>query len=586
MAKLWRIQRHDPERIRRLERSAGVSAVLAQLLVCRGLEDPQQARDFLEIKLSHLRDPSELPGVNEAAQRIGAAITARHRIVVYGDYDVDGISGAALLWQCLRLLGGDVGHYVPHRIDEGYGLHRDALTNLAEQGAKLIVTVDCGIASADEADHAAELGLELVITDHHQPGERLPRASAIVHPDLPGRPYPFSGLSGAGVAFKLAWALCQQASGAKKVGEAMKQFLLGAVGLAALGTVADVVPMLDENRVLVQRGLTSLREFPSLGMSALMRVTQLDKKQQLDSEDIGFMLAPRLNAAGRLGQAQLAFELLTTSSAERAQALAEYVHELNSSRQSLERSIYLAANKQAQEDFDPENDAALVLAGRGWHPGVIGIVAGRLAEKFHRPVVLVSLDELSLKPGIGSARSVPGFNLHAALAACSEHLISHGGHAAAAGLKVAECSLDGFRLAFNEHALTEIASEERSAELWIDAEVPLGSLTMEAVRQMERLAPFGHRNPRPLLCATDVTLASPPKPLGSGGRHLSVQLQQASVRLRAVAFGAGERAEELAKTTEPLSVAFRPVINHFQGRSKVELQIVDWRVAQAAHVHS
>jgi single-stranded-DNA-specific exonuclease len=283
-----------------------------------------------------------------------------------------------------------------------------------------------------------------------------------------------------------------------------------------------------------------------------------------------------------VGQATLAVELLTTDSAERASALAAYLHELNSSRDSLERSIYLAANKQAVERFDPEEDAALVLADHGWHPGVIGIVAGRLAEKFHRPVVLVALDPLRVKPGVGSARSVPGFDLCTGLAACDEHLLSYGGHAAAAGLKIDESRIEDFRMQFCQHASDEISQRARTAELKIDAEVPFGALTLAAMEQMERLAPFGHANPRPMLCASHVTLCEPPKRIGGGGRHLALQLAQHGVRLRAVAFGGGEWETDLAAVGGPISVAFRPQINNFRGRRTVELQVCDWQPAAVA----
>lgn len=578
MAKHWRIHPHDPQRIAALERAAGIPAVVAQLLICRGIEEAGLAQAFLHPKLSSLRDPFELPGVPEAVERISAAIRDGRRLVVYGDYDVDGVTGASLLWQCLNLLGAEAGYYVPHRLEEGYGLNHDALSGLAEQGAQQIITVDCGVASMAEARAARAAGLELIITDHHEPGAELPDVAAIVHPRLPGRSYPFGGLSGAGVAFKLAWALCQNASQSKRVGERMRNFLLEAVGLAALGTVADVVPLVDENRVLVQHGLASLIERRGAGLAALLRITELDKKSRLDCDDIAFTLAPRINAVGRLGQARLAVEMLTTTSADRAGALAEYINELNGSRQSLERSVYLAANKQAQQ-FDVEADAALVLAERGWHAGVIGIVAGRLAEKFHRPVVLVALDELGVKPGIGSARSVPGFNLHQALTRCSEHLISHGGHAAAAGLKIEEVRLDSFRADFCEYAAGEIPLEQRQAELWIDAEATLGELTLNTLRAIERMAPFGHSNPRPLLCATGVTQSGPPRRIG-GGHHLALRLAQHGVALRAVAFGGGDWADELPPADVPLAIAFRPVINSFQGRHSVELQLADWRVAE------
>jgi len=582
MPKRWRIHPHDPDRVAALQRAAGIPAVVAQLLICRGTTDPQAARVFLDCKLSALHDPERLPGCQQAAQLIHHALAARQRIVIYGDYDVDGMAGTALLWLCLRLLGGNVGYYIPHRVDEGYGLNCEAIRSLAADGAQWIITVDCGIGSVAEAETARELGVDLVVTDHHEPGAQLPSAAAIVHPRLPGSDYPFGGLSGSGVALKLAWALCQQASGAKKVSDRMKEFLLQAVGLAALGTIADVVPLVDENRVLVRHGLSSLAQRPTLGLSALMQITQLAGKKRLDSEDVGFTLAPRLNAAGRLGQPQLAVELLVTDRPERALELAQYIDQLNATRQTLERSILLAAGKQAKDDFDPQEDAALVLADRGWHPGVIGIVAGRLAEKFHRPTVLISWDPLGVKPGIGSARSVPGFNLHAALSACSECLLSHGGHAAAAGLKIEEGKLEAFRTAFCEVAAGEIAAEQRVAELVIDAEAPLSAFTLDAVRHIECLAPFGHGNHRPVLCASGVTLAEPPKTIGSGGHHLSMRLAQHGVTLRAVAFGGGEWSEDLAAVERPIDVAFRPVINSFRGRQSVELHLVDWKAGDLA----
>ncbi len=583
MSKRWRIHPHDPDRIAALQRAAGIPAVVAELLVCRGVSDPDRARDFLDPKLSALRDPQLLPGCSEAAQRIHAALEARRKIVVYGDYDVDGMTGTAILWLCLKLLGADVRYYVPHRVDEGYGLNCEAVRTLAADKTELLVTVDCGIASVEEAALARELGIELIVTDHHEPGERLPEAVAIVHPHLPGGDYPFAGLSGSGVAMKLAWALCQQASGAKRVGQHMKDFLVQAVGLAALGTVADVVPLVDENRVLVRHGLESLATRPTLGLATLMSIAKVEPRRQpdgrtrLNAEDLGFQIAPRLNAAGRLGQPQLAVELLVTDRPDRAQELAQYIDGLNTTRQTLERSMQLAAAKQAKEAFNPTEDAALVLADHGWHPGVIGIVAGRLADRFHRPVVMISWDMTGMRPGVGSARSVPGFNLHAALAECGEFLIAHGGHAAAAGLKIEERQIEGFRGAFCDVAASQISIEQRVAELFIDVEAPLSSFTLQTVQQIERLAPFGQGNARPLLCATGVTLSGPPKPLGASGHHLSVMLAQHGVTLRAVAFGGGDWADELAAVEGALDVAFRPVINSFRGRQSVELHLVDWR---------
>lgn len=577
MPKRWRILPHDPQRVADLERTAGVPAVVAQLLICRGIEDPVAARTFLDPKLTALREPQQLAGVEPAAQRLLAAIGEKKKIVVHGDYDVDGMTATAILLRAIQLLGGEVKYHIPDRLTDGYGLQAETLRLLAARGTNTVVTVDCGISSADEADLAAELGLELIITDHHQPGLRWPRAAAVVHPRTPGGEYPFDGLCGSAVAFKLAWALCQQASGGGKVQPRLREFLVQSVTLAALGTVADVVPLIDENRILVRFGLNALKDQPGVGLGQLLRVAKLNGKPSLASEDIAFGLAPRLNAAGRLGQARLAVELLTTLDEARAKELAEYIDGLNATRQSLERSIYLAASKQVKEQFDPDNDAALVLAERGWHPGVIGIVAGRLAEKYHRPVVVLSQDKLGTGHATGSARSVNGFNLYNALASCSDHLIGFGGHAQAAGLKVEDSAIEAFRAAFCEAAQLATAGGPREAELQIDAETPLAALTLKALGQIDALAPFGEGNARPLLCTTDVTLAAPPKKIGGGERHLSLLLAQHGVKLRAVAFGGGGWHEELSNLSGPISLAYHPTINHFAGRRSVELEVVDWK---------
>lgn len=578
MPKLWRLAPHDPARIADLERAAGVPSVVAQLLLARGIHEVDAVKQFLEPKLNGLRDPELLPGAPQAADLLYAAVRAKRRITIYGDYDADGMTATSILLRCLRLLEANVDFYVPHRIDEGYGLNSEAIAKLAEQGADVVVTVDCGICSVVEAKLAAELGLTLIVTDHHQMDEVLPAAAALVHPALPGSDYPFAGLCGAAVAFKLAWALCQRASENKKVSERMRLFLLQAVGLAAIGTVADVVPLIDENRILVRHGLQSLTAYPTVGTTALLRQIKLHEKHALECEDLGFSIGPRLNATGRLGQAELGIELLTTDSEVRAEKLAQYIDELNLERQSMERSILRGAEKQARERFDPARDAALVLADHDWHPGIIGIVAGRIADKFHRPAIVVALDKLGVKPGIGSARSVPGFNLHAALAECSDLLESHGGHAAAAGLRVTEANLPAFRRKFCEVASRELGGGSQIAELFVDVETTFSCLTQRTVEQIEKLAPFGHGNLRPVLCASDVRLTERPKRIGGAGRHLSMMFDQEGVKIRAVAFGGGDWEEELAAINGEMSIAFRPVINRYRGRASVEIHLADWRL--------
>lgn len=583
MQKKWKFHPHDSPAAAGLASASGVSPVVARLLSLRGIDSPARIRQFLDAKLVDLRAPAELPGVPAATERIQRSITSGEEIVVHGDYDCDGMTSTAILYLCLKQLGAAVSYHLPNRLDDGYGLHADIVEKLAERGKKLIVTVDCGIGSCEAARRARQLGVGLVITDHHQFGSELPDADAIVHPALPGCDYPFHGLCGAGVAFKLAWALCQNAQpkpglGAQRVADHLRDFLIRALSLAAIGTVADVVPLVDENRIIVRNGLRSLSSTAMAGLSRLLMATKLNERKVLSSEDIAFTLAPRLNAAGRLGQAQLGVELLTTADEKRAEALADYIQQLNANRETLERSMLLSAIKQANEEHSTRDDPALVLAMPGWHPGVIGIVAGKLAEKYHKPVVMIALDQIGAKPGIGSARSPSGVDLHLALQSCAQWLISGGGHAAAAGLKIEEKQVIAFRAAFCEAVAEQTGRCENEPQIIIDAEAPLGLLDLAAVEQIELLAPFGHGNHRPLLCASGVQMLEPPKTMGGTGRHLSLQLTQHGSKLRAVAFGQAENwLESLSKVHGLIDVAYRPVINDFRGFKKVELHIVDWR---------
>jgi single-stranded-DNA-specific exonuclease len=583
MRRRWRTIPHDAARVERLIAGAGLPPIVAQLLVSRGVHSPRDAERFLDTKLKSLRDPQGLPGIPAATELLIDAIDRQLPIVIYGDYDADGMTGTAILVNGLRLLGADVTYFVPNRLEDGYGLNEEAIRKLAHRGKRVIVSVDCGICSVAHAELCRELGVTLIITDHHQMADRLPDADAVVHPRLPGTAYPFGELCGAGVAFKLAWSLCQAVCGATKVTEPMRRYLMQSLSLAAIGTVADVVPLLDENRVLVEHGLRMLRAEPLLGLVELMKRTKLDRSGSLSTESIGFTIGPRLNAAGRLGQAQLGVELLTTDDPDRAAALAEYIEQLNGNRDSLQRSVYLAAHKQAKSDFDPEGDPALVLAGVGWHQGVIGIVAGRLSDKYAKPVLVVSLDPSGRNEAVGSGRvGGTSIDLHEALSECSDRLIRFGGHQAAAGLTIDERQLDAFRGDFCEAVARQWADQEIEPEITIDAEAALSQLSLEAVRQIETMAPFGAGNPRPVLCCRAVELAEPAKRMGGGDRHLSVRLRQGSKVVRAVAFGAGDWCDALNAADGPIEIAYRPVINDFQGFRRVEVHLVDWRSSQSA----
>jgi len=593
MPKKWIIRSYDQEHVNSLERKADVHPLLAQLLVGRGVDRPESVAAFLQPKLTDLRAPALLPGCIETARRLLDAINAGRKITVYGDYDVDGMTATAILRQAIRLLGGQVDYYVPARMTEGYGLNHEAIRTLSTQGTQVIITVDCGINSIDEAETAKELGIELLITDHHTPGETLPDAAAITHPLLGklfpqyGPAYPFPHLSGSTVALKVAWALCQLATDANadttqnvKVSPEMREFLMQAVGLAAFGAVADVMPLIDENRALVRFALErGLKDHGSIGLHELMKVANIDMNKTLTSENIGFTLAPRLNAAGRLGMAQLGVELLVTEKPDRAFELAAYINNLNETRQKLEREILRSATKQIEELFSPD-DPAYVLASVDWHAGIIGIVSGRLSEKFHRPVVLISKDKMENKPGTGSGRSVRGLDLYAAFEACSEHLVQFGGHAAAAGMRVEDTQIDLFRDAFCEYVETELPAELRKAELIIDAEFPFSAFDAGMIRRIDSMAPFGRGNTRPIICTRGVTLAESPKTMGNDNRHFTARFQQHKTSLRAVAFGVAEWVEQMQQHDGPIDVAFHPVINDFRGYANVELQLIDWRPSE------
>jgi single-stranded-DNA-specific exonuclease len=593
--KNWQLLPHDADAIEQLSRALRVAPAVAQLLRNRGLGEVESARRFLDAPLTGLHAPERLPGVTEAAERLLAAARQGRSICVYGDYDVDGLTGTTLLVQALRLAGAEkVDFYVPHRLEEGYGLNAAALRQIARNGAELVITVDCGIASIAEAEEAARLGLELLITDHHEPKDRLPPAAVLVHPRLPDGSYPFWGLSGSAVAFKVAWALCQKVCGGERVGPRHREFLLDAVGLAALGIVADVVPLHDENRILVRHGLLRLQQSPSPGLKALMESAGLTAGGAVRASDIGFKLGPRLNAAGRLGCARLVVELLTTTSPQRAFDLAQFLDKQNQDRQKLERRIAGEAREQVGACVLAET-SALVLTSPEWHAGVIGIVAGRLVELYGRPVLLIAQrrerpEDAATDPGDGllvgqgSGRSIPGFPLHEALQACGEHLLSHGGHQAAAGFKILPERIEAFRASFCAFAAAHFPSGPPAPRLVIDAEVPLSALTHGLLKELDRLEPYGAGNARPVFLAGDLEVLGTPRRIGNGERHMSFRVRQGGTDMRAIAFGMGDRLDELMSQGGKCCLVFTPRINEWQGYRSVELEVIDLQAGAEARL--
>jgi single-stranded-DNA-specific exonuclease len=572
--KVWRLLPHDPAAIRTFAAAVNVSPIVAQLLLNRKISDPQLAKQFLACRFSDLHPPELLSGLEAAIDRILAAIRRGDRICIYGDYDVDGVTGTAILTICLKHLGAIVDYHIPHRVEEGYGLCADTLRKLAAGGVRMVVTVDCGIASLAEAEVARDLGLELVVTDHHEPKATLPCADVLVHPRLPigNATYPFDGLCGAGVALKLAWGLAKRHCGGDKVSPVLREFLLDAIALAAMGTVADVVPLLDENRVLVHHGLKRLRDQPSRGLASLLRFAKLDGKSSLAAMDIGFSLAPRINAAGRLGTAKMAVELLMTHSTERADIIAGELERHNADRQQMERQMLGEARRLAESSPLP---SAVILAKRDWHPGLLGIVASRLVDEFARPALMISLQRDGLAQGSG--RSVAAFPLHEALQQCTEHLVSHGGHAVAAGFRLQQDRLDGFRDRFCEVARQQLGDVPARGELKIDAETPLSSLTMNVMQTLELMEPFGAGNPAPVMLADDLQIVGEPRVVGAGERHVSFRVRQQTKELKAIGFNFVDRLEELMSQGGRCCLAFTPRLNEWNGFKSTEMLVKDFQ---------
>ncbi|MHC4625264.1 MAG: single-stranded-DNA-specific exonuclease RecJ, partial [Planctomycetota bacterium] len=560
--KQWLIRPDDPEAAQ-LARSLKVSPLLAQVLINRGVTDVQTASVFLSPRLTQLVPAEMMPGIAPAVARIKRAITGKEKITIYGDYDVDGITGVAILWQLLTLLGADVDYYIPHRIDEGYGLNKEAIRSLAQTGTRLLITVDCGITAFGSADLAAELGLELIITDHHQPGPELPKAAAIVHPAL-DESYPNQDASGAMVAFKLAWAVANEFATGEKLDAPLREFMLNATTLAAIGTIADVVDLRGENRILASYGLKSLPQCRLCGIRALIETAGLTG-QGLDSFHVGFRLAPMLNAAGRMGHARLAVELLTSDSPKRSTEIAQYLKEQNARRQQRERKIFgQACEMITQQGFDKPEHRSIVLASEDWHTGIIGIVASRIAEKFYRPTILINAADPQSNVAQGSGRSIPGFSLLDAISACSRHLADFGGHKMAAGLTIEADKIARFAADFEAYAKRNLNGKDLVDKLHIDAAAPLGGFSKATISELQMLEPFGQGNPRPVFATKGVRLAAPPRKVGSRSEHLQLAITDNKTSVRCIGFRFAEFEKKLLER-DFFNVAYQPQINNYNG---------------------
>ncbi|MHC4547255.1 MAG: single-stranded-DNA-specific exonuclease RecJ [Planctomycetota bacterium] len=514
----------DAEAAARLVRELGLHPVTAQVLVARGTTDPAAARRFLAPGTADLHDPGRLRDVTEATTRIEAAIRDGQRIAIYGDYDVDGVCGTAVLVQVLALLGADVRPFIPHRVADGYGLHGPALQRLRDEGCALVVTVDNGSTRAAEVARAQEAGLDFVVTDHHETGPVLPPCP-VVNPKRPDATYPFHSLAGCGVAFKVALALADRMGRTQQ--SAFRRLLPDLMALVAVGTVADVVPLEDENRSLVALGLRALAATRHPGLRALLQVSRCADRP-VRTSDVAFRLGPRINAAGRLASAHRALELLLCEDPDQAAQLAAELDEGNQKRQRIEREQAAEAFVEAERRRDAP---ALVLSHDGWHPGVIGIVAARVAETFEKPAALITVEGDAAR---GSARSFTGVRLHEALDQCAAHLLTHGGHAKAAGFTLRPERIEPFREAFLAAVAAQGSAPAGPRE--VDAELPLDAVSLPLAAEFESLRPFGTGNEEPLLCAFDVRAAGRPRRTGPGDRHLTFYAATDRTSIRAIAF--------------------------------------------------
>ena len=550
----WTTRPCDWGRVEALADALGVSETTATVLVRRGLDEPAAARAFLEAEPPG-HDPFALGDMTAAVDRIRAAVAAGERICVHGDYDVDGISATALAVLTLREIGANVEWRLPSRFEEGYGLAAETIDRLAEDGVDLVLTVDCGITAVEEVARARQLGLDVIVTDHHRPGDVLPDC-----PIVATRPsaYPCPELCGTGVVHTLARALLGDDHPA----------IARALDLVALATIADVVPLVDENRTLAAAGLRALARTSRPGLQALMQSARVDPAA-VDASSVGFRLAPRINAAGRLGRPELALELLLTDDRAEARELAGKLEELNRERQGVEERILREAIARVESLPAVERERrGYVLWDEGWHEGVIGIVASRLVERFHRPVVLIARSGEGWK---GSGRSIPDFDLHAGLAACSVHLGRFGGHRAAAGLSIETSQLEAFSDAFGRHADAELGGVDLRPLTTVDAIVPASALTLELAQELDRLAPFGLGNPEPTLLVASVE-ATGASTVGEG-KHLRFRVrQQDRDGGSAIAFGLGAQLDRL-QAPGRFDLAFRLKENRWNGTIAPQLVV-------------
>jgi single-stranded-DNA-specific exonuclease len=564
---LWSHQPCSDEEAKALAAALGLHPTIARLLCLRGLRDPDAAARFLRPSMDHLHDPARLADMDRAVERIERAIAQKARIAIHGDYDVDGITSTVILRRALEMLGGEVCHFIPERLRDGYGLQPAAIERLHADGVRLIVSVDCGIRGTEAAQRARELGVDLIITDHHEPDGTLPPALAVINPKRRDCSYPDKDLAGVGVALKLVQALCQRAGKGR--------WLPAFVKIAAIGTLADVVPLVGENRVIAKLGLESLsRGRHTVGLRALLEAAGLAGKT-IDSYQVGFILAPRVNAAGRMSTPDIATRLLLATdeaALDEARRLAGQLNDENLRRQSEEAELVAHAKKAIETDPAVGAHNVLVVGGDGWHRGVIGIVASKLVDAYCKPSIVLSVDG-----GIahGSCRSIPAFDMLGALERCADLFLRFGGHRQAAGLTMEAARLPEFRARINAHASEVLEPDHLRPRLRIDAALSLKQITPGLVEGLAALAPFGLANPRPVFHAMPVEIVDGPRPIKD--RHLTMTFRQDGRSFRAIAWRSAERAAFLTEHRAGVSLAFSLEQNEYRGETYLELAVADFK---------
>ena len=569
LARRWRFPAEpDPVWVRGLERELGLPPALCRLLIQRGHTEGAGAREFLRPHPAQIHPP-RMAGMGNAVERLRRAIREGERILVHGDYDVDGICAAALYTRALRMMDADAEAFVPNRLVDGYDLGDAGIHAAARAGATLILTADCGIVAHEAVEQARRSGIEVIVTDHHTPGPSLPPAAAVVNPNRTDCPYPEKGLAGVGVAYKVCCAL------AEELGFPTERFTCF-LDLVALATVADLAPLRGENRALVRWGLRVLADTPNPGLRALLESTKLAQHAQITAGQVGFILAPRINAVGRMGDAQRGLRLLLTDDDSEARRIASELEEENRSRRETEAETLRQALGLLERSYDPARDRAVVLAAEGWHPGVIGIVASRVVERIHRPTVMIALKGEA--EGRGSARSIPGFDLFRAIQACSAHLTRFGGHRAAAGCSIPPERVPLFRDALNSHASEHLDEDLLVPEVRIDLEVALGEADAKLHSGLRHFAPCGMGNPNPTLAVRNIEVVGEPRIVGRN--HLKLTLASNGHRLDAIGWGMGDRLPELRQSAG-VDVAFHLDQNVWRGEKRLQAKLVDLRPATA-----